>query len=248
MLALLGAENGIVCCVGAGGKKSTLYRLAQAHAGRVGLTATAHTEHFPRAFAMTSVIAENPALLTGVRELSRHHRVVAFAKPCDLPGRHLGLTFEELAELQHDVSFDLLLVKADGARNRILKAPAAHEPALPAAADTVIPVCSARVIGEPLSERIAHRPELVAAIAGIAVGEVLKPTHLARILTSADGSLRGVGNARVIPVINMVDDAELERLAIIIAQAALAATNRYDYVVLATMRDPANPIVRVVHR
>lgn len=248
MLALLGAEDGVVCCVGAGGKKSTLYRLAQAHAGRVGLTATAHTEYFPRAFASASVVAENPSLLAEVRELSRHCRVVAFAKPCDLPGRHLGLTFEELADLQRDVGFDLLLVKADGARNRILKAPADHEPALPTEVNTVIPVCSVRAIGEPLSERVAHRPELVAAVAGLAVGEVLKSVHLGRILSSPAGSLRGVGNARVVPVINMVDDVELERQAIAVAETALSATTRYDYVVLATMRDQSNPIVRVVRR
>ena len=42
LLDLLAARTGLVCAVGAGGKKSTLYRLAEAHrlagTGRVGLT------------------------------------------------------------------------------------------------------------------------------------------------------------------------------------------------------------------
>ncbi len=248
-IELLGATQGVVCCVGAGGKKSTLYRLAEAHPGRVGITATAHIEHFPRRFAAASVVAESPSLQAQVAAMSRGHRIVAFAKPCDLPGRHRGVDFDELTAVHRAGGFELLLVKADGARSRILKAPAAHEPALPPTADTVIPLCSIQALGEPLSERIAHRPERVALIAGLRAGEILQPQHLARLLSHPDGALHGIGaTARVVPVINMVDDATLERQAIIVAEAALAATTRYDYIVLATLRHPTNPIVRVVRR
>jgi probable selenium-dependent hydroxylase accessory protein YqeC len=248
LLDLLGAQAGVVCCVGAGGKKSTLYRLAEAHPGRVGLTATAHTEHFPRRFQRDSAVADNPALLAEVTALSKRARVIAFAKPCDLPGRHAGLSFDELAEARAAAEFTLLLVKADGARSRILKAPAPHEPALPPFATTVIPLCSVQAIGAPLDDRIAHRPERVAAIAGLALGEIVQPVHLARLLSSPEGALRGVGAATVVPVINMVDDIALERLAVAVAEAALAATARYDYVVLASMRDATRPIVQVIRR
>ncbi|MSR14841.1 MAG: putative selenium-dependent hydroxylase accessory protein YqeC [Gammaproteobacteria bacterium] len=248
LVELLGATSGVVCCVGAGGKKSTLYRLAGAHRGRVGITATAHIEHFPQALHAASVVATGAALLAGVAARSERHRVVAFAKPCSLPGRHLGVDFDELAALQAAGGFGLLLVKADGARSRILKAPAAHEPALPPKVETVIPVCSIHALGELLSERIAHRPEQVAVITGLQLGEILRPAHLARLLSSPDGALRGVGSARVIPLINMVDDLALERQAVQVAEAALAATSRYDYIVLASLRHPTNPVVRVVHR
>ena len=41
------ADSGIISCIGAGGKKSIMFRLAEAHNGRVGITATAHIEFFP---------------------------------------------------------------------------------------------------------------------------------------------------------------------------------------------------------
>ena len=37
---LLDARSGIVCAVGAGGKKTTLYALARRHPGRIALTTT----------------------------------------------------------------------------------------------------------------------------------------------------------------------------------------------------------------
>ena len=247
LLDLLGARRGLVCCVGAGGKKSTLYHLAAAHPGRVGVTATAHIEHFPRTFVGGVVVAEAPELLTKVTALAATERCVAFAHPCELPGRHLGISFEELAAVRAVCNFELCVVKADGARNRILKAPAAHEPAIPPATDTVIACVSARAIGAPLTAQLAHRPERIATVAGLNLGETVRPEHLGRLLASPEGALRGVGRAHVVPLINMVDNAELDVLATQAAEIALALTDRFDYVVLAAMRN-ASPLVRVVRR
>jgi len=246
LLEILGATQGLVCCVGAGGKKSTLYRLAAAHPGSVGLTATAHIERFSKAHAGHSVIADEAALEEEVAARALEEDKVFFAKPCNLPGRLEGVTFPQLALIRERCGFDLCLVKADGARNRILKAPAAHEPALPPETDTVIPVCSIRSIGLPLDEKVCHRPEIFAEITGLALGGTIEPRHLARLLASPQGSLRGVGDARVIPLINMVDDAQLEALAVAVAEAALGLTNRFETVVLAAMRDDARPIRRVI--
>lgn len=245
LLDVLGAREGLVCCVGAGGKKSTLYRLADAAPGRVGLTATAHIERFPR--ALNGIVAEDPTLESEVVARSREARVVAFARPCELPGRHLGVSHAQLARIRAAAGFDLCLVKADGARNRIVKAPAEHEPSLPPDTTTVIPVCSIQAVGRVLDAALCHRPERFSAVTGLAQGATVEVPHLAALLASPDGSLRGVGDARVIPVINMVDDASWARLAEEVAHRALAATRRFDTVVLAAMRAP-RPLVRVVRR
>ena len=112
----------------------------------------------------------------------------------------------------------------------------------------MIPVVSARAFGQPVTDRIAHRPALVAAVCGLAGDEAFAPAHLARLLASPEGSLRGVGTtATVVPLINMVDDDELAVLARRAALGALALTDRFDRVLLASMRR-AQPIVDVVRR
>ena len=248
LLDVLGtAAGGLVCLVGAGGKKSTIYRLAAAFGGRLGITATAHIEHFPKAYARDAVITAEPDLVERVCAAATGVRRLAFAKPCPNPGRLLGVSFEELAAVRASAGFELLLVKADGARGRIVKAPAAHEPAIPPGATTVIAVASARALGEPLTDRIAHRPDRIAAVCGLAEGERFEARHLGRLLSSPAGALQGVGDARVIPLINMVDDARLADEARQAAVTALGLTDRFDYVVLAAMCREA-PLVEIVRR
>ncbi len=247
LLEIFNAERGVVCCVGAGGKKSTLYRLAALHPGRVGMTATAHIEHFPRRLAAQTVVAEAPELLSELRALARTERRLYFARPCDLPGRYLGVPYEDLAEIRHALNFDVCLIKADGARNRIVKAPGPHEPALPPGTTTVIPVASIQCVGRVLDAHVCHRPERFAAITGATVGEPIEAGHLVHLLTHEAGSLQGVGDATVIPLINMVDTPHEEHLAREIASRALAASPCFSRIVLARMRDDA-PLVAVIER
>jgi probable selenium-dependent hydroxylase accessory protein YqeC len=177
----------------------------------------------------------------------RHARVVAFAQSCDMPGRHAGVASDELLSLYKEGEFDLCLVKADGARGRVIKAPAEHEPPLSQHSSLVIGVVSARAIGMPLTENLAHRPERVAAVTGAQVGESLQPLHIAKLLVSDNGLLKNTDAMPFVALINMVDDAEREQLAHEAAAEALKMTTRFDRVVLASMKRD-EPLVAIVHR
>ena len=247
LLDALEARAGLVCFVGAGGKKTTFYRLAAAHPGRVGITATVHIPFFPRSLAAEPVVASEEALRPSVLAAAERHTKVVFASPSEKHGRFSGVAPSVVSALHRAAGFDVTLVKADGARSRWIKAPNASEPRIPGDADTVISVVSARAIGQPLSDRIAHRTERIETLCGVRAGEPLGAAHLARLLVSEEGGLRGVGTARVIPLINMVDDEERKVLALRVAEHAFAASECFDRVVLASMRrDP--PLVAVVWR
>ena len=82
---------------------------------------------------------------------------------------------------------------------------------------------------------------------GAAPGEPLTPEHVARLLTSEHGALQGVGQAAVVPIINMVDQLDQRRAAIAAARQALARSDRLVRVVLARMI-AADPVIEVVTR
>lgn len=246
LLDIFKAQNGIVCCVGAGGKKTTMFTLAAQHPGRVGITATAHIEYFPKTLHATKYIAAQDELLQITKD-DFESKCIAFAQPSERRGRRAGIDPDKVERFKKSGNFDLLLIKADGARSRFVKAPAEHEPPLPACVNTVIPVISARAIGKPLTDKIAHRIERISAIAGVYENEIIKPIHIARLLASEEGSLKNTASANVVPLINMVDNSDLEKLAREVAQTALAMTQRFDYVVLAAMKKE-NPIINVIRR
>jgi probable selenium-dependent hydroxylase accessory protein YqeC len=250
LLDLLEARRGLVCAVGAGGKKSTLYRLVEAHlaagSSRIGLTCTVAMAPPPGSLG-APVIAEEAKLADEVARHGRDRRVLVYAGPSPKPGRIGGVPPAALAGLHVDGGFDVTLIKADGARMRWIKAPAAAEPVLPPGTATVLALVSARVFGQPLAATVAHRLERVAAVTGAAPGEPLAPAHVARLLTSEEGALQGVGSATVIPIINMVDDQARLEAARAAARQALQGTGRFARVVLARMTG-SEPVVEVVSR
>ena len=249
LLDLLAAQRGLVCAVGAGGKKSTLYRLVEAHlaagTARLGLTCTVAMAPPPPSFG-EPVIAE-PAHLP--RALAEHGRgrLLVYAQSSPKPGRIGGVPPADLAGLHAAGGFDVTLIKADGARMRWIKAPAAGEPVLPPGVTTVLALVSARIFGQPLAAAVAHRPERVAAVTGAEPGEPLSPAHVARLLASEQGALHGTGQATVVPIINMVDDQTRLAAAREAARQALQRTGRFTRVVLARMTAP-EPVIEVVSR
>ena len=247
LLDLLEARSGLVCAVGAGGKKSLLNTLAALHPGRVALTASVGTTGFPALPRFEVVIDADAALAARVAALDAGASV-AYACPSEHAGRHAGARLPTIEGIHARGGFEVSYVKADGARMRWIKAPDADEPVLPAGCSTVISVVSARAMGEPLDARVAHRIAQLRQVTGLAMGERITPAHVGRLIAHPAGLMKAPPGCRVVAVINMVDDDAREALARAAAEAALALEPRLRRVVLTRLKRPEDPLVAVVER
>lgn len=233
----LAARSGTTCLVGAGGKKTTMRTLA-ARTDAV-VTATVRIPIFDRWVERVVVTGDPVSAAERVDE-----RPLGVVPEREREDRYRGYDPSVVDRLARAVG-DPLVVKADGARSRLLKAPADHEPQLPASADTVVPVASVRAAGRPLTDEHVHRVDRVAALTGRSPGEELRPDDIAAVLADEAGGLKDVPDgATAVPLLNMVDD---ERLAATAREVARAVRDRTDAprVVLAEMR-AADPVVDVV--
>lgn len=96
-----------------------------------------------------------------------------------------------------------ILVEADGAKHRSLKAPAAHEPVVPVSTTLLVPMASLHVLGKPLSDGYVFRPERVAALSRTSLREPVTVDTVAAVLTHPQGGLKALPpQARVIPLLN----------------------------------------------
>jgi molybdenum cofactor cytidylyltransferase len=94
-----------------------------------------------------------------------------------------------------------------------VKAPAPHEPVIPVDTTLLVPVVGIDALLKPIAE-IAHRPERVSAITGLAEADTLTPAALASLLTSPEGGLKNAPSAgRVAVLINKVESASEYALA-----------------------------------
>ena len=235
----LEADGGVVCVVGAGGKKTTLYALAE-RTERAVVTATVRIPIFDDRVADV-VVTDDPR---GAVEAATDWPLGVVPER-ERSDRYRGYDPATVTALGDGSAADVVLVKADGARTRLLKAPKENEPQLPAGADVVVHIASARVVGKALDDEHVHRPELVAELTGRATGERIRPVDVATVLTSERGGRKRVPvDATVVPVVNMVDDDDLAATGREIARAVLERAD-VPRVVLTRMTAP-EPVVAVV--
>ncbi len=118
-----------------------------------------------------------------------------------------GIPPEWVDELFVSVGSGAILNEADGALRLPIKAPAAHEPVIPSTATHVFPLVGLSALGQPLDEAHAFRPELIARIAGIAIGEPITEAAVVRLMTDPEGLAKGAPErASIVPFLNQADD------------------------------------------
>lgn len=214
--ALALGERELVAITGAGGKSTFMLALARqlAEDGKRVLVTTT-TKMGPAQVADLPYVCEKAdpdmidralesyglcALITG-----RDDRKVTGPAPDVIDGLYLT------------TAVDYLLVEADGARGRSLKAPAAHEPMIPATATLVVVLMGVDAVGGHIAD-VAHRPPQAALLTGKGIDERLTIDDCVTVLTHPQGGLQGVpAAARVVMALTKTDTREgaetAERLA-----------------------------------
>jgi molybdenum cofactor cytidylyltransferase len=199
----LASSGELVAIVGGGGKSSLMFALASQLTGRGVMTTTTRifSEQMSSAAEVCTLAdadwrARLDAFESGLLVVGRVEGERAVGVPSELP-----------AEMLAHPRVDWVVVEADGSRMLPVKAPAAHEPVIPVGTTLLVPVVGIDALLKPIAE-IAHRPERVCAITGLAPEDSLTPTALAGLITAREGGLKSAALAgRVAVLINKVESA-----------------------------------------
>jgi len=182
--------RGDLWLMGGGGKTTLMYRLAHAAVGRGDRAVCTTTTHIwpPEPLQCPDLrVAEYDAAVADLRE--RPLPFVTIVRRI-VDGKCQGFTADEAIGLR--TAADLLLVEADGAAGRPLKAHAPHEPVIAPGASCVVAVVGGWCVGAPLDATHVHRPERFAALSGRALGAPVTAADVARVLLHDDGWLAAV--------------------------------------------------------
>jgi molybdenum cofactor cytidylyltransferase len=204
-----------IAFVGAGGKTTAMFQLARELAPAL-VTTTTHLGNWQVSQADRHAVwaADDP--LPEI-EPTLGSGITLVTGPLDAASdRYTGLVGGQLAKLSEMAGYHALplLIEADGARQRPLKAPAEHEPAIPEFVDLVVVVAGLSCLGEHLDSTNAHRPEVFARLAGMSVGEPISPKEVVRVLTHPQGGLKEIPPAaRRVALLNQASSAALQAQA-----------------------------------
>ena len=202
-------ERSILSIVGAGGKTSLLFYLAEVLPWNCLVTTT------------TKV---------GRDQISSADRIVSFSEFLAAPDHFSGdkivwvspapeqdypkvkgfdpAQFSEFAEAARKIRMPIL-VEADGAHRLHLKAPAENEPVVPAESDHILDVVGLDVIGLTISERTVHRLSQFLKITGYREGDIIDESVICRAILHPQGGFKNAPQGCCkIAVLNQADTAE----------------------------------------
>ena len=201
-----------VAFTGAGGKTTAIRRLA-GELTRALITTTTKLGHSQVDLAEHHFIDPTPAELGRIPQLLKQSGIVLVTGPLSETGGKWtapdGATLEALPGLAAETGATLL-IEADGARGRSIKAPAEHEPVVPNFTNKVVSMAAMDGLGQPVDSPAVHRPERVAELLGLDPSDTLGPVEFVRLLASPYGGLKGVpAGAEVRILLNKADPARV---------------------------------------
>ena len=175
-------EKRFISVIGSGGKTTLLSYLAARLPGTVILTTSTHIFPFPGLPLIdTSLYPPEKGGLAAdaVRRVLSAEKTVVLGNmepsgKLSSPSR--VIPFESLLTMA-----DYVIVEADGAAGRPLKAHRSFEPVIPACSELTIGVAGASAIGRPAGE-VCHCADIFCGIAGISPDTPVSPGHIAQVL------------------------------------------------------------------
>ena len=198
--------------VGAGGKTTTLFRLARElreGGGKILVTTTTKIfkpvrPHIDRLFLVQDV----EALLSEFAMIPAPV-IIGAGTGINDEGKLLGLPPEWLDRLHGSRQFDAILVEADGAAMRGFKIPSETEPVVPESCSTVIWTMAIKVLGQPWAANSVHRMERALALLGVEPQTPISREQVVTLVKHPLGCLKGIpAHCRRIALINQADTSE----------------------------------------
>jgi molybdenum cofactor cytidylyltransferase len=182
------------------------------------------------------------------RAIDRHGQVLLIGQSEPQSGKAFGIPPDAIDDLAVAGRFDLIVNEADGSRMRPFKAPAAHEPVIPACTTVVTPVVGLDVLGQPLNDEAVHRAEFASRLSGTALGQPVTAETVAKVFCHPEGGLKNVPiKARVVPLINKVDDSVDLPVARDLA-GKLLTCERFEAVAIGAVEATDDPIIELQSR
>lgn len=188
---LLGIRIGkkdMICIVGAGGKTSVMFRLAQelSSRGMRVLVTTTTAIYYPDRKQYDQIFVseeEAPELF----DKESNSGITVLGRSVSSEGKLLGVNPEFLDIVFMKGIFDCIIVEGDGSKSRPVKAPARHEPVIPSRTGKLIGLIGLDSVGMEVCPEFVHRSELFCAITGCRENDIINSEMISRLVVHEEG-------------------------------------------------------------
>lgn len=220
-------DKGLLSAVGGGGKTSLIFKLARElkTRGKTVLITTTTKIYLPYTESDIALLIENDCrkalklmkqgLISDQISGVKNSKIIVCGRKTLKGEKMEGINTDTADGIFSDGIFDFILVEADGAKRKPVKAPAPHEPQVPKKTTHLLGIVGLDAVGRPLSEDFFHRPELVYKELPYSPSSIIIDEELISFLVSWENGLfkNAPINAQKVLVLNKADDEEAKRTA-----------------------------------
>ena len=180
-------QSQILACTGAGGKTSLIQSLGEcAMQRKLPLLITTTTKMFYHQVEhYNSIFTNSFAEASQQINIPSKKPIALFMKKQD--DKLVGIPPEWIDSFAKDYLNPTILIEADGAAERLIKAPASHEPVIPYCTTVTVGVLNLHSIGCPLVASVAHRLSLLLGLLNKQEGQEIQCLDLVILATHPQG-------------------------------------------------------------
>jgi len=245
--ALALSRGDMIALIGAGGKTTTLFKLAKElrdEGNKILLCSTTKVPKPSKPHADRLFLVEDIDSFPAETAKIKAPVIIAAGYGVDEDDKVIGLPPAWLDKLAGSRQFDAILVEADSAASRLFKVPSELEPSVPERSDIVIWMMAIKAIGKPLEPGFIHRAERAASLLGVVPGTQLTIDQILQLVKHPEGCLKGIPAAcRKVAVLSQADSVDEIQKARKLAQALLQIGFERALIVSYLKEDPVEDMV-----
>ena len=241
----------VISLVGAGGKTTLMFRLAkELFTGGKRVVTTTTTKILEPALGETGslfVDSDEEKIKDFLKGHLDQYGHITIARERLGSGKLNGVSPNFVDGLWRSNGIDTIIIEADGAAGRSVKAPREDEPVIPTSTTLVVAILGVDGMEMELNEKNVFQPERISNITGVPLEERLTDEAMAILMTHPEGIFKGApSSSRVVAFLNKVDVPNGVAKAKSIAQKILEKKHRQiERIVLGQLKNKP-PVVDVI--
>lgn len=210
-------ERELISIVGGGGKTTSMFRLGRelsVRGKKVLISTTTAIMKPDRNCYDNFVLTVDRAIDYDLLEkLGRGVTVIAREVIKD-KNKLKGIDSESIDEIFKREIFDYIIVEADGAKRKAIKAPDSHEPVIPSLTTIVIGLIGLDVVHKKIYEENVHRADIFAKITNSKLGDVIDDRVIYELIASKNGLFKLTPKeSKKIVILNKAETKERRKVA-----------------------------------
>ena len=203
-------EREVVSLVGAGGKTTLMFRLARELflRGKRVVTTTTTKILEPDSGETVSLFVhqDEETLKQFVHSHLDQYRHITLVRERLETGKLKGISSSLADDLSSLNEIDYVIIEADGAAGRPVKAPREGEPVIPSSTTLAVAILGVDGAGMEVKEENVFRAERVSNLTGVPIGQKMTDKAMAILMNHPEGMFKGAPpSSRRIAFINKVD-------------------------------------------